>query len=282
MGCMLRVRTGPECPEDNLRELTWDSNPNCGIAREREKKKRERENIPTKSSNLRHRQVCSQNKGLSKYQRRASWLRTGPSPATDREAGRRQPQPERGNLGPRDSILYQTASRLPGAKSSWDPGQLTSAGRVAARDQLPRGDTRHTWDSTSAVHPGNQAAGTGEVIRHIASPGESALTKHLVTWAAWTWEGHKTQAHPSLRLCGVPEEPEPEWLRPGKGTQPRPALESCRATWSLSSVDWESTHAVSGANPVWPRHCEHSPRTPVIFVCSAPASPQHDWTSEPK
>ena len=22
MGCMLRVRTGPECPEDNLRELT--------------------------------------------------------------------------------------------------------------------------------------------------------------------------------------------------------------------------------------------------------------------
>ena len=50
---MLRVRTKPECPEDNLRELTLDSNPNCGIAREREKKKkkkkkreRERENFP--------------------------------------------------------------------------------------------------------------------------------------------------------------------------------------------------------------------------------------------
>ena len=26
-GCMLRVRTRPECPEDNLRDLTWDSNP---------------------------------------------------------------------------------------------------------------------------------------------------------------------------------------------------------------------------------------------------------------
>jgi len=38
---LLRVRTGPECPEDNLRELTWDSNLNCGIARK--KKKRERE-----------------------------------------------------------------------------------------------------------------------------------------------------------------------------------------------------------------------------------------------
>ena len=39
-GCMLRVRTGPECPENNMRELTWDRNPNWGIAREREKKKR--------------------------------------------------------------------------------------------------------------------------------------------------------------------------------------------------------------------------------------------------
>jgi len=28
---LLRVRTGPECPEDNLRELTRDSKPDCGI-----------------------------------------------------------------------------------------------------------------------------------------------------------------------------------------------------------------------------------------------------------
>ena len=42
---MLKVRTGPECPEDNLRELMWDSNPNCGIARERE-------NFPVKVSNM--------------------------------------------------------------------------------------------------------------------------------------------------------------------------------------------------------------------------------------
>ena len=33
---LLRVRTGPECPEGNLKELTWDSNLNCWIARERE------------------------------------------------------------------------------------------------------------------------------------------------------------------------------------------------------------------------------------------------------
>ena len=29
---VLRVRTGPECPEGNLRELASDSNPDCGIA----------------------------------------------------------------------------------------------------------------------------------------------------------------------------------------------------------------------------------------------------------
>ena len=31
------------------------------------------------------------------------------------------------------------------------------------------------------------------------------LAKHLVTWAAQTWEGHKTQAQPSLHLWGLPE-----------------------------------------------------------------------------
>ena len=29
---LLRVRTGPECPEGNLKELTWASKPDCGIA----------------------------------------------------------------------------------------------------------------------------------------------------------------------------------------------------------------------------------------------------------
>ena len=29
---LLRVRTGPEFPEGNLRELTWASKPDCGIA----------------------------------------------------------------------------------------------------------------------------------------------------------------------------------------------------------------------------------------------------------
>ena len=91
---LLRVRTSPECPKGNLRELTRDSNPKL------------RDSYPVKSPNLRHRQACSQNKGLS----RASLLWTGLSPARDRQvraarAGRGQSRPQRG-------IIYQTASRL--------------------------------------------------------------------------------------------------------------------------------------------------------------------------
>ena len=39
---ILRVRTRPECPVDNLRELMGDSSPNCGSARE-EKRERQRD-----------------------------------------------------------------------------------------------------------------------------------------------------------------------------------------------------------------------------------------------
>ena len=83
------------------------------------KRERERENYLTKSPNLRHCQARSQNKGLREYQRRASRLRTGPSPAGGREAGWGQPEPERGNLGHREGILYQTASRLPVANQDF-------------------------------------------------------------------------------------------------------------------------------------------------------------------
>ena len=46
-------------------------------------------------------------------------------------------------------------------------------------------------------------------------------------------------------------EPEPQWLRPGKCMQPRACFRQfpCRATWSLISVDQESTHAVTRGKP---------------------------------
>ena len=51
---LLRVRTWPECPEGNLRELTWAS------------KTRLWDSYHGKSPNLRHHQARSQNKGLSR------------------------------------------------------------------------------------------------------------------------------------------------------------------------------------------------------------------------
>ena len=57
---LLRVRTRPECPEGNLRELTWASKPDCGIA--------------TTRKALRHCQAHAQNKG----QNRTSRLQTIP------------------------------------------------------------------------------------------------------------------------------------------------------------------------------------------------------------
>ena len=68
--------------------------------REREKK----ENFPVKGSNLMWSQAHSQNKGLSEYQRRASWLQTGPLPQleAERQVGNSHSQKAKGNLGPRD------------------------------------------------------------------------------------------------------------------------------------------------------------------------------------
>ena len=94
---MLRVRTGPECPEGNRRELMRDSNLNCGIAREREKFNR-----PNTAGR-------SQNKGTDQVQRRALQATDRSSPAGDW----RQPGGERGRLGPKDCSPYRTANRPP-------------------------------------------------------------------------------------------------------------------------------------------------------------------------
>ena len=97
---LLRVRTVPECPEGNRRELMPDSNLNCGIARDRI-------NLG-KALNLGTPRPLPEQK-TERSQRRASWLRTSPSPAR----GRRQGEGERGKLSPRDGIPYQMANRLP-------------------------------------------------------------------------------------------------------------------------------------------------------------------------
>ena len=149
-------------------------------------------------------------------------FKTLPGPLTEQRTEQSQPAADRpipcwrqageGSQSQKGAITAPERHHLPNCKqaslltkTSWDSGWLTSAWRVAARDQLPKRDTWHAWEGTLVVHPENRVAGMGEVIRHSPQLGETALTKHLITWGAQTWDGHKTQAQPSVPLCGVPE-----------------------------------------------------------------------------
>ena len=99
-----------------------------------------------KSSNLRHSLAHSQNKGLSEYQRRTSQLQTGPLPQLEAERQVGDSQSQKGAISAPEmasSTKLQAGSQLL-AKTYWDSGRLTSARRVAARDQLPRRTARHT------------------------------------------------------------------------------------------------------------------------------------------
>ena len=79
-----------------------------------------------------------------------------------REAGGRQPGLERGKLGPRDSIPYQTAKRLPVSNKEFlrfSEGNIHREGR-SQRSATQKSHTAHRrW-----ACPRNQAAGTRELI----------------------------------------------------------------------------------------------------------------------
>ena len=111
------------------------------------------------------------------------------------QAGDRQSQKARGKLGPRDAILYQTASRLPVANRVF-LGSWTVDIHQEGHSQRSAPKRRHTahlrWHSHCT--PGNGTARTGEVIR---------CTAHLE------------------RVC-LPSTWSPELLGPGKGTKLRP------------------------------------------------------------
>ena len=83
----------------------------------------------------------------------------------------------------------------------------------------------------------------------ISSPEEAHGTPEMMhspsTWAAelpGPWKGTKCTPNRIFALWST-WEPESKQLRPGKCTKWRAGFGQypCRATWSLSSVDWEST-----------------------------------------
>ena len=101
-------------------------------------------------------------------------MHASPSPSMGREAGVQQPEQEgKGQSRPQRSAfstkLWAGSQLL--TMSSWDTGQLSFARRVAAWDQLPRGDTWHTWEGALLAHPGNWAVGTGGLTKMHGPPG---------------------------------------------------------------------------------------------------------------
>ena len=66
----------------------------------------------------------------------------------------------------------------------------------------------------------------GKATGHSFHLVATVVTKHLVTWVAWTWEEHKKQAQQSLRLCGVPKNLNLSSLDLGSAYNHRPTSDS--------------------------------------------------------
>ena len=163
---------------------------------------------------------------------------------------RSQSQKARGNLDPRDGIFHQIVSRLKVAiqvfLGFWmvDIHQEGCSQRSAPQRRHTAHLTQHScgaprkprgWDrgGDKTHRPAGRVHLQNTWLPELLGPGKAqnaGPTKSVPLWST--------------------REPEPEWFRPGKCTQSRACFRQflCRATWSLSSVDQESTH-VSGIKP---------------------------------
>ena len=195
----------------------------------------------------------SQNKGTEKLQRRASLPRTGlyPREVGGRRRGKEQTQSQRRRPL---SHCKQASSFYP--KTPWDSG-WSAARRVVARGQLLR-------TNTSPWHP------TGARRNWGWGCGGERVPKPLAAWAAQAGEGTKRRRN---RVRAFVED-----RKTGTALNTGPA--PYRAARSLSRVDGKAQTPLYGANPVWPEHGECSPHT-ATSACSAPPSPQQDWTEPP-
>ena len=125
-------------------------------------------------------------------------------------------------------------------KSSWDPGRLTSARKVTARDQLPREDTGHTCSALLLCTQETEQLGWGGDMTHTW--GECAPQVPGSLSCLDLGRAQNAGSTESVPLWST-REPEPQQLMHGKCMQPRAHFR--QFPWILSSVDWESTHAMS-------------------------------------
>ena len=101
--------------------------------------------------------------------------------AAERQAGDSQSQKARGNLGPRDSILYQAVSRLPVANQVFLGSRTVDICQedCSQRSAPQRRHIEHLrWCFHCAPRKPSGWDWGGDKMHH--PPGESVLTKHLV------------------------------------------------------------------------------------------------------
>ena len=269
---VLRVRTRLECPEGNLRELMWHSNPNHGIVRETPKKRPFpwKALMPQGDPRCAHRTkdcALANTKG-----EQASW-HLGPSLPRGREADVLQPEPEGNGLVqslPQWPHLPPSLSRLLIANRvflpSWMAHVLQECHSLRTAPQkrymahlrlCPHGTPRkpggrdwgRAWDARPTWECAHQAPGLLKARawegHKMHSPSASVPLWSTDNLSDWDLGIHKMRVH--LGQCSCME---PEQLEPRKYTKP----------WAV-------------ANPVWSIHCKHFPHRPAVFVCSGPPSP---------
>ena len=181
--------------------------------------------------------MSSQNKRLSEYQRRDSWLQIDPcSPEAERQACNSQSWKARGcyNLDPRDYIFQQTVSKLSVANhvflGSWTVDICQECHSLRSASQR-RHMAQVRWCSHSTPRkPSNWDQG-GNWDVHLSW--SSVLAENPVAWGAWTWEGHKTHS--------------PSGSVPLQSTENLSGLEVGRS-WNAGST-WES--ALAEYHGVW-------------------------------
>ena len=156
-----------------------------------------------------------------------------------------------GNLGPKDGILYQTASQLPVVKvflGSWTV-DICQEGHNQ-RSALQRRHTAHLgWHSCCTPRKPSGWDERGDKMPH-PTLGECAHQAPGRLSCSDLGRAHDAEQTESVPLWST-REPEPEQFRPGKCTQPRAHFRQfpCRETWSLSSVGQKSTHTMSWGKP---------------------------------
>ena len=193
--------------------------------------------------------------------------------------GNSQSQKARGKLGPRDGSLYQTASRLLVANRVFLESWMVDI-HQEGRGQRSAAQRRHVahlrWRSCCAPRKPGGWNGEGDKT-HRPTWGE--CTPQAPDHLSWLDLG-RTQNTGQTESVPLWSTYKPERLRNGKCTQPRARLRQlpCRATWSLSSVDQESTHAVSRGKPSVAQTLRALPThaSDICLQCSSLATVQLD------